>query len=134
MTRAVVGICRLVALACLLLIAAPCSALAAFPGRNGLMVVQPSSGRGVIVVSPNGTNARQLCGSSIPCDGASDPVWSPDGSEILFEALSRQPQNTGGFLFRGATSTPGGSGGDLVPFVVYADGTCFALPGADAVP
>jgi hypothetical protein len=109
-----------------LLFVASWPALAAFPGRNGLLVVQPASGRGLIVVSPSGTNARQLCGSLLPCDGASDPVWSPDGSEILFEAFSRQPQNAGGFVFQAPTSTSGGSGGDVVPFVVYADGSCFA--------
>ena len=125
-TRAGVLTARLAAVACVLLIVAPCAALAAFPGRNGLLVVQPSSGRGLIVVSPNGTNARQLCVSSIPCYGATDPVWSPDGSEILFEAPAPQSQNSGGFLFQGAASTPGVSGGDLVPFVVYADGSCFA--------
>jgi hypothetical protein len=88
-------------LACLLLIVTPYSALGAFPGRNGMLVVQPASGRGLILVSPNGTDVRQLCVSSVPCDGATDPVWSPDGSKILFEAPTPQSQNSGGIVFQG---------------------------------
>lgn len=69
-TRAAARICKLVALACFLLVVAPYPALAAFPGRNGLLVVQPTSGRGLIVVGASGRNARQLCVSSIRCLGA----------------------------------------------------------------
>ena len=57
---------------------------AAFPGRDGLLVVQPASGRGLILVEPNGGRQRQICVAPARCDGARDPVWSPDGSEIVF--------------------------------------------------
>lgn len=109
-------------MACLLLAVVPCTALAAFPGRDGLLVVQPARGRGLIVVGASGRNARHLCVSSAGCDGATDPVWSPDGSEILFEAPAPLSQSSGGISFQG----PPSPASDLVPFVVYADGSCFA--------
>jgi len=121
-TRGVVRICKPVVLACLWLVVAPYPALAAFPGRNGLLVVQPASLRGLIVVRADGTNARQLCLSSIRCLGATDPEWSPDGSEIVFQAAAPQSQNSFGILFQGPPSVASES----APFVVYADGSCFA--------
>jgi len=66
--RAAVRICKALAPACFLLVVAPYSALAAFPGRNGLLVVQPTSGHGLILVGANGAHARQLCVSSIRCE------------------------------------------------------------------
>jgi dipeptidyl aminopeptidase/acylaminoacyl peptidase len=122
LTRAVVGICGLVALACLLLVVASDPALAAFPGRNGLLVVQPTSGLGLIVVGANGRHARQLCVSSIRCEGATDPEWSPDGSEIVFAAAAPESPNPFGIVFQGPPSSPF----NPAPFVVYADGSCFA--------
>ena len=112
MTRAVVRIAWLVVLACLLLIVAPYSALATFPGRNGMLVVQPAIGNGLIVVGADGVHPREICGVRTRCHGATDPVWSPDGSKI-------------------AAVSPQGSG----PDVIYPDGSCFAcaVPGPFSV-
>jgi hypothetical protein len=99
-------------LAALLIGVSASAASAAFPGRDGSLVVQPESGRGLILIAANGTNARQLCPSSTRCDGATDPLWSPDGSQIVFQAPAPQSQTSIGI--------------DIAPFVLYADGSCFA--------
>jgi Tol biopolymer transport system component len=91
----------IVALASLLLMVGPGSARAAFPGANGLLVVQPANGRGLLLVGPDGANPQWICSAERRCAGARDPVWSPDGSEIAVSV-------------RHSTS------------VIYPDGSCFA--------
>jgi hypothetical protein len=59
----------------------PGSARAAFAGVNGLLVVQPVSGHGVIVVAADGTGEQRVC--SVQCGRMRDPVWSGDGEEIV---------------------------------------------------
>ena len=76
-------------------------ARAAFPGANGLLVVQPATGRGLLLVEVGGAHPRQICSPGTRCAGARDPVWSPDGSEIAVSTWHR-------------TS------------VIYADGSCLA--------
>jgi Tol biopolymer transport system component len=76
-------------------------ARAAFPGANGLLVVQPANERGLLLVGEDGANPLQVCGVGSRCFGATDPVWSPDGSEIAVSVRHR-------------TS------------VIYPDGSCFA--------
>ena len=97
-------------LALLFLFVAAVQARAAFPGANGLLVVQPANGRGLLLVGADGAHPRQICTVAARCDGASDPVWSPDGSEIAF-------------------ASPQGSG---TASVIYPDGSCLAcsVPGA----
>lgn len=99
---------RVVALVSLLLSVAAAQARAAFPGTDGLLVVQPATGRGLLLVSADGAHSREICGIGTRCHGATDPVWSPDGSEI-------------------AAASGQGSG----PEVIYPDGSCFAcaVPG-----
>jgi WD40-like Beta Propeller Repeat len=101
-----------IGLVSLALFAVPAPSRAAFPGRNGLLVVQPANRRGLLLVRAEGANARQICTVATRCDGARDPVWSPDGSEITFLSLP----------------TPGSELGGLQPNVIYPDGSCLACP------
>ena len=94
-----------VVLAVLLLVVGAVPARAAFPGRNGLLVVQPVNGRGLLLVGEGGVHPRQICVVKRLCDRAIDPVWSPDGSEIAFDSPRR-----------------------LGPAVIYPDGSCLACP------
>src|SRR6516225_4058461 len=52
----------------LLLAVGVASARAAFPGRNGLLVVQPASGGGLMLVGADGANPQQICAVAMPCD------------------------------------------------------------------
>ena len=85
----------------LLLVVGAGPARAAFPRANGLLVVQPANGRGLLLVGEDGANPQQICSARTRCAGARNPVWSPDGSEI---AASVRHQTS----------------------VIYADGSCFA--------
>jgi hypothetical protein len=76
-------------------------ARAAFPGANGLLVVQPTNGPGLLLVGEDGANPQEICSAGTRCAGVRDPVWSPDGSEIAVSVRHR-------------TS------------VIYPDGSCFA--------
>jgi hypothetical protein len=92
----------------------PQPAGAAFPGRNGLLVVDPAGERnGLILVGADGAHPRQICTAAVRCDLAQDPVWSPDGSEIVY-----------------ATSNPDDFGA-LVPYVISPDGSCLECPVPD---
>jgi Tol biopolymer transport system component len=101
-----------VGLVWLVLFAAAVPAQAAFPGRNGLLVVQPASGNGLILVGADGAHPRQICSTATPCEEARDPVWSPDGSEIVFSSSQATDSNVGG----------------PEPYVIYPDGSCLACP------
>ena len=59
-------------------------ALAAFPGANGLLAVQPTSGGGILLVGANGRVVRRICTSSTLCGTPRRPRWSPDGRAIVF--------------------------------------------------
>jgi hypothetical protein len=69
------------------------------------LVVQPASGGGLMLVGADGANPQQICAVAMPCDQARDPVWSPDGSDIVFASG------------RGAGVS-----------VIYPDGSCLACP------
>ena len=74
--------------------AATCSpALAAFPGRNGVLVVQPpASGSGLLLVNASSGSARTVCANALLCGQPGTPRWSPDGRSIVFvDAVSRRP-------------------------------------------
>jgi hypothetical protein len=73
----------------------PPVAAAAFPGRNGLLAVQPASGGGIVLVSPDGRGTRRICTG---CTDPAKPRWSPDGRELVL----------GGHRIR----------------IVYGDGSC----------
>ena len=111
-SRPVLNAAWVVGLVLLLLAAGAAPAGAAFSGRNGLLVVQPPGGGGLIVVGADGADPHQICTIPARCDGARDPVWSRDGSEIAYAAPA--PSN-------------GGREGSQ-PYVIYPDGSCLACP------
>ena len=82
-------------------------ALASFPGRPGLLAVQPLRGSGLVLVNQDGENEHRICTDPLTCARAADPRWSPDGQEIAFV------QNTGH--------------GPQVN-VIYPDGSCLSCP------
>ena len=81
------------------LVASP--ALAAFPGRNGMLAVAPLQGQGVLLMSPRGTGEHQTCPAGGTCPVVNSPRWSPDGQEITFS-----------------------SSGDQGISIIYGDGSC----------
>jgi hypothetical protein len=60
------------------------SAGAAFPGRNGLLVVQPFRGTGLVLVNDNGQHARRVCADRLVCGVPARPRFAPDGRSIVF--------------------------------------------------
>ena len=81
-----------VAAAALLLAAAP-SALATFPGRNGLIAFYSDTDAGaqIFTVRPNGHDLRQIT----HVDGdAVRPDWSPNGRRIAFELDTQIPSTS----------------------------------------
>lgn len=100
-----VRVALVVGLVSSLLVVGAVPARAAFPGANGLLVVQPADGRGLLLVGADGVRPRQICTIEPQCDPATDPVWSPDGSKIAFAS----PRRSG-------------------PSVIYPDGSCLACP------
>jgi hypothetical protein len=73
-------------LAWLLLMVGARPAGAAFPGANGLLVVQPANGRGLLLVAPNGRVTGRICTVTARCGTPRRPRWSPDGRAIVFAA------------------------------------------------
>jgi hypothetical protein len=69
-------------LALALSVASP--ALAAFPGGDGLLAVQPVTGRGIVLVSPDGRIVRRICTDAARCGRPRRPRWSPDGQSLVF--------------------------------------------------
>jgi hypothetical protein len=65
--------------------ALPSGALAAFPGRDGELVVAPARGSGLLLVGPNGNGGHLVCTDIKRCGRPVWPRWSPDGREIVFE-------------------------------------------------
>jgi Tol biopolymer transport system component len=98
-----VGVKRLLgllaAVGALLLAAGP--AQAAFPGRNGLLVLQPARGGGLLLTDTTGRHVQAICTGSALCGRPRTPRFGPDGLDIAF---------TDGLTGR--------------PAVVAADGTC----------
>jgi hypothetical protein len=71
------------------LVAAPAlwlasSALAAFPGADGLLAVQSASGGGILLVNGDGGVVRRICQVKATCGTPRRPRWSPDGRAIVF--------------------------------------------------
>jgi WD40 repeat protein len=64
------------------LLASP--AFAAFPGRNGLLAVQPVSGAGIVLVAPDGRARERICTTRRLCGIPDRPRWSPDGRALVF--------------------------------------------------
>jgi len=59
-------------------------AMAAFPGPNGLLAVQPRAGGGIVLVSANGRGERRICVSRAECGRPRRPRWSADGRALVF--------------------------------------------------
>ncbi len=59
-------------------------ALAAFPGANGLLAVQPAAGHGIVLVTESGRVVRRICMLRSRCGNPRRPRWSPDGRSLVF--------------------------------------------------
>jgi hypothetical protein len=64
-------------------LAAASSANAAFPGRNGLLAVQPLHGNGIVLVAYGG-QSRRICTDVAVCGHPVRPRFSPDGRSLVF--------------------------------------------------
>ena len=76
----------------------PSLARAAWPGENGKIAFK--SGQDEIwTVNPDGTSLTQLTFNSVPAtcrsDGAEEPVWSPDGSKIVYTSSKSSTRKSG---------------------------------------
>ena len=60
------------------------SASAAFPGRDGLLAVEPSTGPGLVLVNSRGGQERRICTDRSRCGSPKRPRWSSDGRVIAF--------------------------------------------------
>jgi hypothetical protein len=92
-----------------LVVAGP--AQAGFPGRDGLLAIQTSSGAGIVLINANGRGERRVCAQpGEPCGVTSPsrlvrPQWAPDGGSILIDETD---------ALSGAFE------------VIYPDGSCLA--------
>jgi hypothetical protein len=60
------------------------SALAAFPGTNGLLVIAPAHGPGLQLIDAHGHGLRQICTDPGLCGSPVAPHFSPNGQQITF--------------------------------------------------
>jgi hypothetical protein len=69
-----------------LVLAAICAApaSAAFPGRDGLLAVQPVNGGGMLLVNAQSGSQHRICTSKGVCGSPKDPRWSPNGRALAF--------------------------------------------------
>jgi WD40-like Beta Propeller Repeat len=66
------------------LIVVVASAYAAFPGRDGLLAVQPRAGGGIVLVAADGRGERRICVAEPLCGTPRRPRWSGDGRALVF--------------------------------------------------
>lgn len=81
------------------------TASAAFPGRDGLLLLRPVSGPGVLLTYVHGGHQRRVC-LDTGCDVVGAPRWSPDGQLIALAAQGTPVTGPGTRL-------------------LYSDGSCF---------
>jgi hypothetical protein len=104
------GVLGPVLLATVFAVAGP--AQAAFPGRDGLLAIQPSRGAGIVLINANGRGERRVCAQPGEACGVTSPgrlvrpQWAPDGGSILID------------------KTDGVQSGAFE--VIYPDGSCLA--------
>jgi WD40-like Beta Propeller Repeat len=104
-------------LAAVLVLAGP--AQAAFPGRDGLLAIQPSKGPGIVLINANGRGERRVCAQPGESCGVTSPSrlvrprWAPDGGRLLIDRTDYSP--SGAFE------------------VIYPDGSCLACLGGPSV-
>jgi WD40-like Beta Propeller Repeat len=95
--------------------------MAAFPGRNGVLAVQPLKGRGIVLVGIDGKHPRTICTQTAVCGTPRDPKFSPDGRELVFDAPAVRLIATDGSCVNcqfGKASSPAFlPGGALVTFL-----------------
>lgn len=69
-------------------------ARAAFPGRNGLLAVQPLRGPGIVLINANGRGGRLVCAQPGDRCGVTSPgrllrpQWAPDGATLVIENVA----------------------------------------------
>ena len=95
---------RLALLVLCVLASVTSSASAAFPGRNGLLAIQPVKGFGVLLAGAGGDHRQLICADA-SCGVAAAPRWSADGTAIAF-------------------ANPGSAEVQPEVRVVYPDGSC----------
>jgi len=66
------------------------AASASFPGRNGLIAVQPVTGAGLILVNAGGGNSRRVCTDRAVCGSPRAPSWSSDGRVIAVGSINSE--------------------------------------------
>ena len=59
-------------------------AIAAFPGQNGMLAVQPVHGDGIVLVGADGRGEHRICTSVSVCGHPERPQFSPDGRSLVF--------------------------------------------------
>lgn len=72
------------------------NANAAFPGRDGMLAVQPVSGGGIVLVNADGGHARRICSDSVVCGQPVRPRFSADGRAIIFSGPDLRMVGTNG--------------------------------------
>jgi WD40-like Beta Propeller Repeat len=96
------------------------AAEAAFPGRDGLLAVQPLKGSTIVLVKANGSDVSRVCHGSVtslpgPCatlPSSPRPAWAADGRSLVVSgALSPPPSDFGGSSF---------------VTLIYPNGSCLA--------
>lgn len=104
------GVLGSMLLATVLVVAGP--AQGAFPGRDGLLAVQPSKGVGIVLINANGRGERRVCTQPGEQCGVTSqsrllrPQWAPDGGSLLIDKTD--DASSGAFE------------------VIYPDGSCLA--------
>ncbi|MHB1567570.1 MAG: hypothetical protein ACYCXW_01930 [Solirubrobacteraceae bacterium] len=63
---------------------------ASFPGRDGLLAVQPVRGGGVILVNSRGARPRRVCIEAFVCSSLRSLTWSPDGRVLAGVSSPRE--------------------------------------------
>lgn len=66
------------------------SAMAAFPGHNGLLAVAPLHGPGILITTSHGTGQHVVCPVAVACPVVDTPSWSPDGQAVAFSSAGGQ--------------------------------------------
>ena len=127
--KVVVRVAPLAVVVAALQMASP--ALAAFPGSNGLLAVQPRSGGGIVLVGADGTGARRICATR--CGAPRRPRWSPDGRALVFAGPGIKIVYPDGSCMDcefGAAPNPAfGPGGAVISFIQHGQVTLDGIDG-----
>jgi len=125
--------CAACALVLAAIVAAPASA--AFPGRDGLLAVQPVTGAGVLLVNAHGGSEHRICTNRSQCGSPKDPRWSPDGLALAFNASTVHliyPDGSCLDCQMGGASTPAFTANPTL--VTFESGGALVEDGIDGLP